>query len=221
MISFIFSIEDDIEVLMGVIEKFVPYIVFVAFIVGVIIKMRRDVVYKIKNEMGKDALMLSFKILKKIYETVPVENLFDFLNKFERKYSLDAEMKESVITLAELSSLKKPVLSLGKKTKDTGIAMRNKKFLARLKENHDFDSALERMALLLNEQLKLQSDLTKKKVQPVVDKINTIITRAMENIPKNRGKRMDAEEARREIEAAKTDKEKAEIGKKLHKIFKR
>jgi hypothetical protein len=221
VIFFLFSFEDDLETLMVFIEKFVPYIVFIAFVIGVIIKMRRDVVYKIKNEMGKDALMLSFQILKRIYEVVPVEKLFDFLNAFERKYSLDADMKDAVLTISNLTSLKKPVQYIGKKQKDTSVAMRNKKFLARLKENHDFDVALERMALLLNEQLKLQSELTKKKVQPVVDKINNIIEKAMANVPKNREKRMDAEEARREMDAAKTDAEKTVIGKRIHGIFKR
>jgi len=227
VISFLFSFADDLSDFLEAVQQFVPWIVAIATIIGVIIKIRRDVVYKLKSEMGKDMLYLGFKMIREIFDEVPAKSLFDFLKEFKRKYVLESDMKETVLTLANIALVQgtvKTLKSLGKKVKrkdKSAIEISNKKFLNRLRANRDFDAAIESMSIIVNEQLKIQSKLTREKMQPFIDDINTILNTAKENIPANREKRMEAESLKRKAADAKCDAEKAEIGKKLHKIFRR
>jgi hypothetical protein len=217
---------DDILGIVELIKGYIPWIVAMATIIGFVVKIRRDVVYKLKAEMGKDMLYLGFKMIREIFEEVPASKLFDFLKEFKRKYVLEGDMKDTVVTLSNIVKIQNTVIGLkkpaGKKVKKdrASVEMGNKKFLNKLRANQDFNSAIESMSIIINEQLKIQSKLTKDKMRPFVDEINEILNTAKSNIPRNREKRMDAEETRREMEVAKTDKEKIEIGKKLHGIFK-
>lgn len=180
--------------------------------------------YKIKLEMDKDMLFLAYKMIKEIFVSVPVEKLFDFLKEFTKKYVLEGDMKESVITLSNLTSVKKSIMisktkKKPRKIKSESVNIENKKFLNRLRENRDFESAIESMAISINEQLKLQSKLTKEKVKPFVDEINAILQNAKDNVPVNRNKRIDSERNKKEMENEKINAKKREVGERLHNIF--
>ena len=172
--------------------------------------------------MGKEQLLLALTIIKEIYDFVPVEELLKFLLSFKERYTLEKEMKESVITLSNLLSVKKSIIDIHKPRKKTEmVAIKNKKFFAKLRRDKDVEDALENMANLINAQLKLQSEITKQKVKPTIDQINKILENAKENLPANREKRINSDKAKQEANFKTDDKNKTEIGKKLHEQFKK
>ena len=205
-----------------IIKGFGPWITIAIVIVGYVFKIKREFVYKVQKEMGKEQLLLALTIIKEIYDFVPVEELLKFLLSFKERYTLEKEMKESVITLSNLLSVKKSIIDIHKPRKKTEmVAIKNKKFFAKLRRDKDVEDALENMANLINAQLKLQSEITKQKVKPTIDQINKILENAKENLPANREKRINSDKAKQEANFKTDDKNKTEIGKKLHEQFKK
>ena len=205
-----------------IIKGFGPWITIAIVIVGYAFKIKREFVYKVQKEMGKEQLLLALTIIKEIYDFVPVEELLKFLLSFKERYTLEKEMKESVITLSNLLSVKKSIIDIHKPRKKTEmVAIKNKKFFAKLRRDKDVEDALENMANLINAQLKLQSEITKQKVKPTIDQINKILENAKENLPANREKRINSDKAKQEANFKTDDKNKTEIGKKLHEQFKK
>lgn len=198
----------------------------VGIIIGIIIKVYRNIYYKTLREIGKGRLMDMLLLLTELTNEIPVEDLHDLLTRFKKKYAIEYGMKESMMDISHLMTIKKTMSS--RKVMDfmneirerrEHALIKNKKRWNSIRKDRSVDRALDSILNILHERLKIQAASAKKKAN--VFQIQQLISRITceENVLKNREIRKKLESAREKLENDRKMEKLDEVKEELHEVF--
>lgn len=214
------------EMLLKFVQDTGIWITLGGFIIARIIAFKRNILQKIQREMGKGKLITALMIFTELLNELDIDNLYELILVFKEKYSLEKDMKESLMDLSSLLSIKKSIempsvqelLEKYKKRKDSKIVLlKNKKHWNRIRNDPVVDKALNSIMNIMHEKLKMRALSIKE--QANVEKINAMISSMKSNIPRNRKLRKEIETLNDDIKEKERIGELDKIKKRLYRIF--
>lgn len=204
------------------------WVVVIAVIVGIVIKVYYDIMYKTARKIGKAKIMDIILLVNQMTENMTLDDLKELLIRFKKKELPELEMKVAVTDLESLLSiqntLRKPAISKEiqeyKRKKEYGI-IKNKKRWNQILKDMSVDKALDGILDMLMIRNEIQAQAANKKVP--VDQVKALINviKSDANIKKNRATRKKLEAYTEELRSQEKEVDLKRMQLKLYDIFKR
>jgi len=210
------------------VQSISTWVVVIAVIVGIVIKVYYDIMYKTARKIGKAKIMDIILLVNQMTENMTLDDLKELLIRFKKKELPELEMKVAVTDLESLLSiqntLRKPAISKEiqeyKRKKEYGI-IKNKKRWNQILKDMSVDKALDGILDMLMIRNEIQAQAANKKVP--VDQVKALINviKSDANIKKNRATRKKLEAYTEELRSQEKEVDLKRMQLKLYDIFKR
>jgi len=201
-----------------------PWITVAGLLIGIVIAVRRNIIFKIKHTMGEEQLLDCIQIVADLMKDIPVQDIKRLLVQFKNKCQLEYGMKETLLDIHQLLSVKNAVnlptvteiLQEYKRRKETAT-IKNKKRWDIVRKGKNMSENLKAVLEILNTQMVLQSQNTQYKAR--ITAVNELIESIKAKIPENRILRKQLEEIKEKAEKERNIEKLDKTREKLYQIF--
>lgn len=208
-------------------NKFGGWLTVICVVVGFILKLRNDLVYKTVRTIGKSKMMDLLLMLNEMTQDMSLDDIAKFISDFKHEYVVKMDMKGAVIDLNVLLTankmLKEPsvdaVLQEYRKKKEYGV-LKNKKRWREVRFNPGIDKALDAILNTMLERYNLQAAAARKKAS--LDQVAALINciKSDEKLMVNRETRKKIEAYTDELRSQEKEVDLKKVQERLFSIFK-